>query len=46
VEVKEPYQVKISNRFTALENLCDSMDVGGTWNSVIQNIKKSRINRV
>jgi hypothetical protein len=39
VEVKELYQVKISNRFAALENLGDSLDVGGTWNRVRQNIK-------
>jgi len=42
VEVKEPYQVKIKNRFAALENLGDSMDVGGTWNSVVENIKNLR----
>jgi hypothetical protein len=45
VEVKEPYQVEISNRFAALENLGDSLDVGGSWNSVTENIRKSQINR-
>jgi hypothetical protein len=27
VEVKEKYQVKITNRFAALENLDDDMDI-------------------
>ena len=42
MEVKEPYQAKISNRFAALENLGDSVVVAGTWNSVTQNTKNLR----
>jgi len=40
VEVKEPYQVKISGRFVALENLDDDddddddMDISRAWESI------------
>jgi hypothetical protein len=33
-EVKEMYQVKISNRFVALENLDESMDINRAWESI------------
>jgi hypothetical protein len=46
VEVKERYQVKISNRFAALENLGDSWDVNRTWNNATQNINISDKKRV
>jgi hypothetical protein len=31
VEVREQYQVKISNRFPALENLNDNTDIKRAW---------------
>jgi hypothetical protein len=38
VEFKEQYQVKISNRFVAFENLDedddDEMDISKTWESI------------
>jgi len=34
VEVKEQYQVKISNRFAALENLDDDVDINRAWESI------------
>jgi hypothetical protein len=42
VEVMEKYQVKISNRFAALENLDDNMDSG----NIRQNIKISPVNKL
>jgi hypothetical protein len=30
-EVKEQYQVKMSNRFAALENLDDNMNINMAW---------------
>jgi hypothetical protein len=41
VEVKERYQVKISNRSTALENLNDNVDINRAWKSIRENIKAS-----
>jgi hypothetical protein len=45
VEVKEQYQVKIWNKFSALENLDDDDDddmfINRTWEIVIQNTKAS-----
>jgi len=42
-EVKEQIQVKISNRFAALENLDDDddMDISRAWKSIRENIKAS-----
>jgi len=40
VEVKEQYQVKISNRFAALENLVDdAVDISRAWESIVVNMK-------
>jgi hypothetical protein len=33
-EGKEQYQVKISNRFIALENLDDDMDINRAWETI------------
>jgi hypothetical protein len=41
VEVKEKYQVEISNRFAALESLDESFDINSAWESVRKNIKTS-----
>jgi endonuclease/exonuclease/phosphatase family metal-dependent hydrolase len=41
VEVKENYQVEISNRFTALESLDESFDINSAWESIRENIKTS-----
>jgi hypothetical protein len=40
VEVKEKYQVEISNRFGALENLHESLGINNAWESR-ENIKTS-----
>jgi hypothetical protein len=41
VEVKEQYQVEISNIFSVLENLDESLDSNSAWESIRQNIKTS-----
>jgi hypothetical protein len=41
LEVRKQYQVKISNRLTALENLNDSEDKNRAWKNIIENIKTS-----
>jgi hypothetical protein len=41
VEDKEEYQIKISNRFTAVENLNDDVDNIRAWEIIWDNIKSS-----
>jgi hypothetical protein len=41
IEVKEKYQVEISNRFAALESLDESFDINNAWESIRENIKTS-----
>jgi hypothetical protein len=41
VEVKEKYQVEISNRFAALESLVQSFDINNAWESITGIIKTS-----
>jgi len=40
-EVREQYQIEITNRFAALENLNDDEDVDRTWENIIENIQTS-----
>jgi hypothetical protein len=40
-EVKERYQIKITNRFAALENFNDYMDMNIAWENIRGNIKIS-----
>jgi len=44
--VKKQYQVGISNRFAALENLDESLDIKSAWESIIKNIKTSAIDNL
>jgi hypothetical protein len=39
IEVKEKYQVEISNRFAALESLDESFSINNAWESIRENIK-------
>jgi hypothetical protein len=39
LEVRKQYQIKISNRFSALENLSVSEDTNRAWESIQENIK-------
>jgi hypothetical protein len=41
LEVRKQYQIKISNRFAALENLNDSEDINRAWKNMKENIKTS-----
>ena len=38
LEVRKQYQVKISNRFAAVENLNDSEDINKAWENIQENI--------
>jgi hypothetical protein len=40
-EVKEQYQAKITNRFAALENFDDNVDINRAWENIKENIKTS-----
>ena len=40
-QVTEQYQIEITNRFAALENLNDDKDVNMTWKNTKENIKTS-----
>ena len=41
LEVRKQYQIKISNRFAALENLSDGEDIKRAWENIKENIKTS-----
>jgi len=41
LELRKQYQIEISNRFAALENLCDSKDTNRAWENIKENIKTS-----
>jgi hypothetical protein len=40
-EVREQYQIEITNRFAALENLNEDKDVNRTWENIKENILTS-----
>ena len=40
-ELREQYQIEITNRFAALENLNDDEDVNRTWENIKENIQTS-----
>ena len=41
LEVRKQYQIDITNRFEALENLNEDEDVNRTWENYKENIKTS-----
>ena len=41
LEVKEKYQIEITNRFAALENLDVDKDINRAWEKIKENIKTS-----
>ena len=41
LEVREQYQIEITNRFAALENLNDDEEVNRTWGNINENIQTS-----
>jgi len=40
-EVREQYQIEITNRFAALENVNDDGDVNSTWENIKENVQTS-----
>ena len=41
LEVRKQYQIKISSKFVALENLGDSEDINRAWEYIKETIKSS-----
>jgi hypothetical protein len=41
LEVRKQYQIEITNRFAALENVSDDEDINRAWESINENIKTS-----
>ena len=41
LKVRKQYQIYITNRFAALENLCYSKDINRAWENIKENIKTS-----
>ena len=41
MEVRKEFQIEISNRFEALENLNNSEDINRDWENIKENIKVS-----
>jgi len=41
LEVRKQYQIEITNRFAALENLSDGKDINRAWENIKENIKTS-----
>jgi hypothetical protein len=41
LEVRKQYQIEISNKFAAFENLSDSKCINRAWESIEENIKTS-----
>ena len=41
LEVRKQYQIKLSSRFVALENLQDSEDINRAWEHIKETIKSS-----
>ena len=41
LEVRKQYQIEISNKFAALENLSYSEDINRAWENITENIKTS-----
>ena len=41
LEVRKQYQIEITNRFAALENVSEDKDINMAWESIKENIKIS-----
>ena len=41
LEVRKQYQIEITNRFAALENVCEDENINRGWESIKENIKTS-----
>jgi hypothetical protein len=38
LEIRKQYQIKISNRFTALDNLNDNKDITSAWETIQERV--------
>jgi len=41
LEVRKQYQIEITNKYAALENLSNDEDINRTWENIKENIKNS-----
>ena len=41
VEIRKQYQIEITNRFAALENVSEDKDINRAWENIKENIKTS-----
>jgi len=41
LKARKHYQIEITNRFAALENLSDGKDINRAWENITENIKTS-----
>ena len=41
LEVRKQYQIEITNRFAALENISEDEDINSGWENIKENIKTS-----
>jgi len=41
LEVRKQYQIEITNRFAALDNLSDGKDINRAWENIKENMKTS-----
>jgi len=46
LEVRKQYQIELTNRFAALENLSDDEDINRAWKKIKENIKTSAKQRL
>jgi hypothetical protein len=46
LEVRKQYQIEITNRYAALENVSEDEYINGAWESIKENIKTSATERL
>ena len=46
LEVMKQYQIEITNKFAALENLSDSADINSAWKNIKENVRTSAKDRL
>jgi hypothetical protein len=46
LEVRKQYQIEITNRFAALENLSDGEDISKAWENIKESIKTSNLHEM
>jgi hypothetical protein len=46
LEVRKQYQIEITNRCAALDNLSDGEDISRAWENIKQSIKNSNLHKM